>query len=195
MRARSQGDSWGFTGSDGQNSLNVHRNSFQLTPCDSPDLCTAVLGTLSRLPDSGDVSRSDHLQTHVASHVSRHKSGTDHPPLTHLERNTAHQTTALAGRASLRDGQPTEQAALGRVADRVWHPVDLPSGLPHGAPGAELPQAITGRVEGCPRDTARSDSVRSTGCHTAPSVQDQQWLPASEVLRRSMDQDQAVSRP
>ncbi len=34
--------------------------------------------------------------------------------------------------------------------DRVWHPVDLPAGLPHGAPGAEPPEAIAGPHRGLP---------------------------------------------
>jgi hypothetical protein len=42
----------------------------------------------------------------------------------------------------------------GRVG-RVCHPVDLPPGLPHGDPEAERPEAITGRIEGCPRIAAR----------------------------------------
>ena len=48
-----------------------------------------------------------------------------------------------------------QRAGLGWV-DRVGHPVDLPPGLPHGDPGAELPESLTGRVEGCPRVAARS---------------------------------------
>ncbi len=40
---------------------------------------------------------------------------------------------------------------------------------PHGDPGAELPEALTGRVKGCPRVAARSGTARSTGCPTAPA--------------------------
>jgi hypothetical protein len=65
---------------------------------------------------------------------------------------------------------------LGRV-DRVWHPIDLPPGLPRGDPGAELPEVVAYRVEGCPRVAAWSDYARSTGCHTRPSVQDRDNAP------------------
>ncbi len=67
-------------------------------------------------------------------------------------------------------GMAGHKRGQGRV-DSVWHPIDLHPGLPHGDPGAELPEALAGRVEGCPRLAARSGSARSTGCHS-PSVQD-----------------------
>lgn len=39
---------------------------------------------------------------------------------------------------------------------KVWHPLDLPKGLSHGAPGAELCNVAVGGFEGCTRHTARS---------------------------------------
>ncbi len=71
---------------------------------------------------------------------------------------------------------------LGRV-DSVWHPIDLPPGLPHGDPGAELHEVVAGRVEGCPRVAAWSGYVRSTGCHTSPSVQDRDNPPPRRGAR------------
>ncbi len=74
-------------------------------------------------------------------------------------------------------GQISGMAGHQRERDWVgWTGWGIPSispqGLPHGDPGAALPAALTGRVEGCPRVAARSDSARSTGCPTSPSVQD-----------------------
>jgi hypothetical protein len=67
----------------------------------------------------------------------------------------------------------------GPGVDRVWHPIDLPPGLPHDGPGAELHEAITSCVEGCPRAVVWSGYARPTGCHTSPSVQDHPWSSAS----------------
>ncbi len=55
------------------------------------------------------------------------------------------------------------------VDDRVWHPTGLPEGLPHGAPGAELPEAPGSHAESCPRIAAWSGYARPTGRHTAPA--------------------------
>jgi hypothetical protein len=33
----------------------------------------------------------------------------------------------------------------------VWHLLDLPKGLPHHSPGAELDDARTSSIESCPR--------------------------------------------
>jgi hypothetical protein len=87
-----------------------------------------------------------------------------------LHQQTQHDphNHALAGRAGLRDGQSQELLRLGRV-DRVWHLVDLPQGLPHGSPGAELDDARTGHVEGCPRAAVWSGCAKPTRCHTAPA--------------------------
>jgi len=97
---------------------------------------------------------------------------------------------ALAGRADLQDGHPT-RTRLGQGGPRVWHPVDLPPGLPRGTPGAEPPEAAAGRVEDCPRGAAWSGYARPTGCPTAPSAQDHPW---SSDSRKHHDLQHATTR-
>lgn len=57
-----------------------------------------------------------------------------------------------------------------RWSGRVRHPIDLPKGLPHDDPGAELREVRSRCVEGCPRADAWSGVARSTGCRTSSSV-------------------------
>jgi hypothetical protein len=59
--------------------------------------------------------------------------------------------------------------------DTVWHPIDLPGGLPHVGPGAEPDDARADSVEGCPRADVWSGCARSTGCHTAPTCKIDLW--------------------
>ncbi len=82
---------------------------------------------------------------------------------------------ALAGRAGLRDGRHKRQAhSVG------WGGCGIPSTSPRATtrlPGGR-PGKLGGRLRGCcPRGAAWSGYARSTGCHTAPSVQDRHWLP------------------
>jgi hypothetical protein len=62
----------------------------------------------------------------------------------------------LAGRQVSGMTRPRELLRLGYLG-RVWYPIDLPKGLPHGNPGAEPDDAGAGSVEGCPRAAAWSD--------------------------------------
>ena len=90
------------------------------------------------------------------------------------QRNATQPKHALAGRAGLRDARPPARAGLGRCGQGVGSRRP-PPGLPRGAPGAEPYEVAAGRVEGCPRGAAWSGYARSTGSHTAPSVQDHPW--------------------
>ncbi len=84
------------------------------------------------------------------------------------KRSTAQTRHALAGRADLRDGRPRARAGpgLGGLGVASRRP-------PHRAttrrPGGRATRGLAGRVEGCPRAAARSDSARSTGRHTDPA--------------------------
>lgn len=60
---------------------------------------------------------------------------------------------------------------MGHVG-RVWHPADLPQGLPHGIPGAEPDDARAGSVEGCPRDAVWSGWCQADEMPHSPSMQD-----------------------
>jgi hypothetical protein len=68
-------------------------------------------------------------------------------------------------------GGPVTRTAAAGSSEWVWHPVDLPQGLPRGIPGAELDDARTGSVEGCPAlPCGRADAVDEMP--HSPSAQD-----------------------
>ena len=73
-----------------------------------------------------------------------------------------------------------KHGGAGPGVDRVWHPIDLPQGYHTTARGQSYPKIAAGRVEGCPRAAVWSGYARSTGCHTAPSVQDQ-WCGQTKI--------------
>jgi hypothetical protein len=63
---------------------------------------------------------------------------------------------------------------------RVWYPVNLPQGYhaaPQGQSSPRRPPVASRAAPGAPRGRAHA---RSTGYHTAPSVQDRHWLPGIE---------------
>ena len=76
-------------------------------------------------------------------------------------------------------GMADTSAKPGRWGSGVWHPADLPEGY-HAAPRGHAWQArpaVSGDgAPGAPRGRA---NARSTGCHTAPSVQDHPWSPGT----------------
>lgn len=98
------------------------------------------------------------------------------------KRSAAQTKHALAGRAGLRDG-PTS-AEPGSVGWRGVASRRPPRGLPRDSPGARLPSSAGGGEGWCPRGATRLGYARSTGCHTAPSVQNHQWSPEIKKASR-----------
>jgi hypothetical protein len=85
------------------------------------------------------------------------------------------------------DGQASEMAGYelccgqGWVG-RVWHPLDLPEGLPHGSPGAEPDDAPTGSGKGCPRAAVWLGWRQVDEMPHSPSAQDHRRPAAPESL-------------
>jgi hypothetical protein len=85
------------------------------------------------------------------------------PAALHQQVQHDHQHTMPSPGGQASGMAATSTGGTGPGVGRVRHPIDLPPGLPHGSPGAELPEAVAGRVVGCPRGAVWSGSAKADG--------------------------------
>ena len=107
-------------------------------------------------------------------------------------RSTSRATSASAVPQPANQMLPRRAGRVSGMADTSAKPVRWgglgvasrrpPRGLPRGSPGARLASSTGGEEGWCPRGAAWSGYARSTGCHTASSAQDHQWLPGIEGI-------------